>query len=125
MYRLEKDFTFEASHRLPKHDGKCQRLHGHSWRMTLILLGAELNVSGPKAGMLMDYAEVSAIVKPYVEDYLDHWHLNESLAIENPTSEAIAKRVYEDLRVKLPLLVGVKIHETCTSACLYSEVLTA
>ena len=51
MFRLEKEFSFEASHQLPLHDGKCARLHGHSWKGRIIIEGEELATTGPKSGM--------------------------------------------------------------------------
>ena len=119
-FKLEKQFRFEASHQLHKHDGKCSRLHGHSWVGTAIIEGDLLIQSGPKSGMLMDYGDVSAALKPIVENYLDHWHLNETLpGLEEPTSERIALWLYNILKPSLPLLVAIRIEETCTSAAEY------
>lgn len=67
---LRKTFRFEASHLLPKHPGKCSRLHGHSW---ILHVETEGKVN-PSTGFVMDYAEMSAVVKPLVEN-LDHRHL--------------------------------------------------
>lgn len=119
MYRLEKKFKFEASHQLPKHDGKCARLHGHSWNGTLICEDYELITIGPKAGMLVDFYDLSQIMKPVLEDYLDHWHLNDSTGLENPTSEALCKWLYDKLKADLYMLVAVRIEETCSSAAEY------
>lgn len=119
-FTLKKEFTFEAAHKLPHHDGKCQRLHGHSWRARIVVGGDVLEVGGPKAGMLMDFAEVSRVVKPIVEDVLDHHYLNESLQMENPTSEAIACWLYYRLRSDIPGLIAVEVDETCTSSCCYT-----
>jgi 6-pyruvoyltetrahydropterin/6-carboxytetrahydropterin synthase len=67
---LTKTFRFEASHVLPKHPGKCSRLHGHSWVL-------HVSVSGPiniDTGFVMDFADISAVVKPLIKR-LDHRHL--------------------------------------------------
>src|SRR4051812_13831813 len=120
MWTLTKEFRFEASHVLPHHDGKCSRLHGHSWVGRVILLGDELHETGPKQGMLVDYGDVSTLLRPMVEDYLDHHHLNDTLKLENPTSELIAKWCYDYLQPLLTdLLLAVEIDETCTSRCRY------
>lgn len=119
MFRLEKTFCFEASHQLLNHDGKCQRLHGHSWTGALIVEGSDLIQSGPKGGMLIDFVDLSAVIKPLVETCLDHWHLNDSTGLENPTSEELARWIYNKVSPLLPLLVAVRIEETCTSACEY------
>jgi len=120
-WRLEKEFRFEAAHQLPDHHGKCARLHGHSWRGALICEGDELQQEGSSAGMLVDYGEMSAAVKPLVENYLDHFFLNDSLDLEAPTSEVIAQWIYRRIKPALPALAAVRIEETCTSACIYSE----
>ena len=67
---LRKTFRFEASHVLPKHPGKCSRLHGHSWVLHVETEG-ERNL---ETGFVMDYADMSAAVKPII-DRLDHRHL--------------------------------------------------
>lgn len=51
VWTLRKDFTFEAAHLLPHHDGKCARLHGHSWRMTVEIQSDRLETEGPKDGV--------------------------------------------------------------------------
>ncbi len=119
MFRLRKTFRFEASHQLPHHDGKCRRLHGHSWVGTVVVEGEDLCAIGAKQGMVVDYGDISEAVKPLVEKYLDHWHLNESTGLENPTSEALARWVYDKLKPVIPQLSAIFIQETCTAECEY------
>lgn len=121
MYRLEKTFRFEAAHKLPHHDGKCQRLHGHSWVGVVILWGAYLWNEGPKQGMLMDFGDVGKVINEMVEGFLDHHYLNDTLGLENPTSEEIARWCYVFLSGKFPagMLRSVRIHETCTCSAEY------
>jgi 6-pyruvoyltetrahydropterin/6-carboxytetrahydropterin synthase len=120
MWTLRKTYRFEAAHRLPHHDGKCARLHGHSWVMQVEVVGTELQISGPKSGMLVDFGDIGVVVKPIVEDLLDHHYLNESLAMENPTSEEVSRYVFGLLAPHFKgsaQLASVTISETCTSAC--------
>lgn len=117
MYRLEKDFRFEAAHRLPQHDGKCARLHGHSWRGTLMLEDTLLQVGGPKDGMLVDFGDVSAALAPVLDAVLDHHDLNVTTGLSSPTSENLAAYLFFTLKPALPMLVAVRIEETCTSRC--------
>jgi 6-pyruvoyltetrahydropterin/6-carboxytetrahydropterin synthase len=85
--------------------------------------GDELKKSGAEQGMIMDFAEVKRYLQPLLDDYLDHYYLNDSLGLESPTSEAIAQWLYEKLvMVALPGLHAVEIHETCTSGCMYRQV---
>lgn len=119
MFRLEKEFRFEASHQLMKHDGKCARLHGHSFKGALIVEGAHLAEAGAKQNMLVDYGRLSSVIKPIVDDYLDHHHLNLTLKTEMPTSEFIARWIYDKVKPEISQLVAVRIEETCTSRCEY------
>ena len=68
---ISKDFGFEASHCLPRHPGKCSRLHGHSWKLTVA-------ISGPvneATGFVEDYGDLKAIIETYIISKLDHQHL--------------------------------------------------
>lgn len=122
MWTLSKQFKFEASHKLPLHDGKCSRLHGHSWTGYIVCSGESLQEQGAKSGMLIDYSTVGKIAKELCEDFLDHYHLNDSLGLENPTSEEIARWVYAKVKPFLhEMLKAIVIEETCTSRCEYSE----
>ncbi len=122
MYRLEKEFVFESAHFLPDHAGKCKRMHGHSWKGTAIVSGPMLQQNGTSKGMLLDYGDMKKAIEEMVENHLDHFCLNESLAsfnVTNPTSENIACWIYWYLKKKLPNLVEVIIQETCTCRCVY------
>ncbi len=116
MFTLTKSFRFEAAHKLPKHDGKCQRLHGHSFLGSIVVQGMMLIEEGPKAGMLIDYGDLSNLVKPLLDHFLDHHYLNETTGLENPTSEELARWIFQRLLPLCPQLVAVRIEETCTSA---------
>jgi 6-pyruvoyltetrahydropterin/6-carboxytetrahydropterin synthase len=122
QWLLAKEFRFEAAHKLPYHHGKCARLHGHSWRGVVYVSGNTLIEKGEKQGMVMDYADIKEYLKPLLENYLDHYYLNESTGLESPTSEQVAVWIYEKLEAAgLPGLTAVRIDETCTSICLYSK----
>lgn len=120
MWTISKQFKFEAAHYLPHHDGQCQRLHGHSWVGYVYLSGKSLHSTGPKRGMVIDFSDVKTVLKPLVDGYLDHWFLNETTGLENPTSESIAQWIYDRLKPDLSALVAVRIDETCTSSCIYA-----
>ena len=111
-----KIFTLESAHRLPNvHSGhKCTRVHGHSFRV-------EVHVEGdpnPHTGWVMDFADLKAAFAPVFER-LDHHYLNEIPGLENPTSEVLARWIWEQLQPSLPLLSEIIVHETCTSGCRY------
>lgn len=113
---LRKTFQFEAAHRLPllPKSHKCNRLHGHSFRVEIVVVG-ELD---PRLGWVTDYADISKVFKPIWEK-LDHFYLNEVPGLENPTSENIAIWIWQKLKPKLPLLTEVVVAETCTAHCTY------
>jgi 6-pyruvoyltetrahydropterin/6-carboxytetrahydropterin synthase len=119
MWRLRKSATFEASHVLPNHAGKCARLHGHSWKVTVEVTGFSLQEKGSESGMVMDFGYVGNFLKSLVEQHLDHYHLNDTTELANPTSEALAKWVFDMLHLSIPELSAVTIDETCTSSCEY------
>ncbi|GII65341.1 6-carboxy-5,6,7,8-tetrahydropterin synthase [Sphaerisporangium krabiense] len=115
MIEIFREFMFEAAHRLPSvpPGHKCARLHGHSYRV-------EVHVRGevaPTTGWLMDFAEIKAAFQP-VLDQLDHYYLNEVPGLENPTSEVLAKWIWDRLISSLPLS-AILVRETCTSGCVY------
>jgi 6-pyruvoyltetrahydropterin/6-carboxytetrahydropterin synthase len=111
-----KEFTFEAAHRLPNvpADHKCARLHGHSFAV-------RISVQGPldaRLGWVMDFADIKRIVGPVIDE-LDHRYLNEIAGLENPTSEVLARWLWQRLTPALPGLAAVEVRETCTSGCIY------
>jgi 6-pyruvoyltetrahydropterin/6-carboxytetrahydropterin synthase len=64
--RIAKEFRWEMSHRLPYHSGLCKNIHGHSYKMKL-----ELEGESDSRGMILDYYDIEAIMKPIIEN-LDH-----------------------------------------------------
>jgi 6-pyruvoyltetrahydropterin/6-carboxytetrahydropterin synthase len=111
-----KDFKFEAAHRLSHlPDGhKCKRLHGHSYRVRVVLRGRV----DPTLGWVADFADLKAVVKPLIAQ-LDHAFLNEVEGLSMPTSENIAIWFWRRLKPSLPLLAEVQVRETATSGCVY------
>lgn len=111
-----KEFTVEAAHRLPNVpiDHKCARLHGHSFRIEIRVEGA----IGADTGWVVDFADIKAAFAP-LEKQLDHHYLNEIPGLENPTSENIARWIWERLAPVLGGISAVTVRETCTSGCVY------
>ena len=112
-----KTFTLESAHRLPNVPAghKCARLHGHSFRV-------EIHVSGPvdpQFGWVMDFADVKAAFEPLFRQ-LDHNYLNDVPGLENPTSENLARWIWQKLEPTLQQLSAVVVHETCTSGARYT-----
>lgn len=107
-----KIFHIEAAHRLPNVPAghKCERLHGHSFRV-------EIHVAGevdPQSGWVMDFADIKSAFQPLYEQ-LDHHYLNDVEGLANPTSENLARWIWLRLAPALQGLSEVVVHETCTS----------
>jgi 6-pyruvoyltetrahydropterin/6-carboxytetrahydropterin synthase len=111
-----REFSFEAAHRLPNVPAghKCARLHGHSFRLTVHLEG----VPDARLGWVEDFAEITEAMRPLLEA-LDHRYLNEVEGLENPTSENLARWIWERLGPRQPGLSGITVRETCTTGCVY------
>ena len=97
---------------LPHHPGKCSRLHGHSYRFEVAIEGPLLE-GGPATGMVRDFDEIAAVVKPAVVDRLDHASLNDLMP--NPTAEHIALWIWNELEPRLPGLCEIVVWETRTA----------
>ena len=114
--QIYKDFHFEAAHRLPQVPAghKCARLHGHSYFVRVCLEGPVDDSSG----WVLDFAEIQTQFAP-VHAQLDHRYLNDIAGLENPTSECIARWIWQRLAPRLPGLSAIEIRETCTAGCIY------
>jgi 6-pyruvoyltetrahydropterin/6-carboxytetrahydropterin synthase len=116
MTEIFCDFSFEAAHRLPNVPAghKCARLHGHSYRVRLHVEG----IVEPDTGWIIDFADIERAFHP-LHTELDHHYLNEVDGLENPTSEELARWIWERLDSRLQGMSAVTVHETCTSGCTY------
>ena len=113
---IYKDITFEAAHLLPNlPDGhKCRRLHGHSFLVRITLDG----LVDKEIGWVKDFSEIKKAFMP-IYDQLDHRYLNDVEGLENPTSENLAKWIWNKLNGQLDDLTAIEVKETCTSGCIY------
>ncbi len=113
---LYKEFGFESAHSLPHVPAghKCARVHGHSFRVRVSVVGGV----GDRSGWVMDFADLKAAVEPTI-DALDHRYLNDLDGLANPTSEVLAMWIWDRIADRLPGLDAVEVRETCTSGCVY------
>jgi 6-pyruvoyltetrahydropterin/6-carboxytetrahydropterin synthase len=116
---ITKRFEFEAAHRLPNHQGKCANLHGHSYKLEVSFYGPIQEPQGQSSeGMVVDFADVGAIVKERIIKLLDHRDLNAIFADlydgAPTTAENIAWWIFEQL-ADLEMLDSVRLWETATS----------
>ena len=109
---IRKTFRFEAAHVLPHHLGKCARPHGHSYRFEVAVKGALVS-EGAATGMVLDFDDLAALVRPHVVDRLDHTSLNDLLP--NPTAEEIALWIWNELAPRVAGLDEIVVWETQTA----------
>ena len=122
MYMLRYSFTFDAAHRLQllPDTHKCSQLHGHTWKVTLVLQSPKLN----HYDFVIDFAEIKETWQKPLEQLMDHRCLNDSLIdMMQPTCENLAKYIFEHV-VKQPaghLLHAVEVQETEGHSVAYWE----
>jgi 6-pyruvoyltetrahydropterin/6-carboxytetrahydropterin synthase len=119
MFKIKVIDYFSAAHNLRNYKGKCEDLHGHNYKVEVVINGKELD----EDGLLVDFKDVKASLKK-VLSLLDHKYLNELQYFvgTNPTSENLAKYVYNELKELLQLKIdSVTIWETGSSAATYCE----
>jgi 6-pyruvoyltetrahydropterin/6-carboxytetrahydropterin synthase len=109
VYRINKQFHFSASHVLDglPADHQCGRLHGHNYVVEVVLEGEVLNA----VGFVRDYGELSPI-KRFIDEVLDHRHLNDVFPGIQTSAENMARILYERWKSEIPELAGVRISET-------------
>jgi 6-pyruvoyltetrahydropterin/6-carboxytetrahydropterin synthase len=122
MFELTVETTFSAAHQLKGYMGKCERLHGHNWKVQVHVIAEKLN----EIDIAMDFHDLKRITIEVVST-LDHTILNEIFPFteKNPSSENIAKWVYDSLRKKIPeqtiQLSAVTVWESEDSSATYYE----
>jgi 6-pyruvoyltetrahydropterin/6-carboxytetrahydropterin synthase len=71
--RITKQFTFETGHALYGYDGKCKNVHGHSYKLSVTVIGSPITDTGNvKYGMVIDFGDLKSIVKKEIVDVFDH-----------------------------------------------------
>jgi len=121
VYELRIESYFASAHQLREYNGKCENLHGHNWKVCLAIRGERLD----SCGMLMDFVELKKILKMEL-DKLDHRFLNDlpAFSIENPTSEYIAKYLFEAVKLYMPThidVASVTVWESESCSATYQE----
>ncbi|XGC82379.1 6-carboxytetrahydropterin synthase QueD [Bdellovibrio bacteriovorus] len=115
-FELKQHFQIESARFLPNlpKEHPCSRMHGHSFKLILTLVG---NLD-PQLGWVIDYNDIQAKMKPLI-DQLDHRVLNEVDGLSNPTSELLAKWIFDRVVLTLPEVTRVTVLETPFTECSY------
>lgn len=109
MFELIVETDFSSAHNLREYKGQCERLHGHNWKVQVVLKSEKLNT----LGMVMDFRDVKIVVEDVINKF-DHTYLNELPAFKvlNPTTENLSKVLYDELKNRLP--VGIAVSKVTT-----------
>lgn len=104
MFELVVETDFSAAHNLREYKGQCERLHGHNWKVQVVLKAEKLD----KLGMVMDFRDAKRVIGEIINRF-DHVYLNElpDFTVLNPTTENLSKILYDGLKNVLPIGVGV------------------
>ncbi|WP_396140132.1 6-pyruvoyl trahydropterin synthase family protein [Flavobacterium sp.] len=136
--RITKQFSFETGHALYGYDGKCKNVHGHSYKLSVTVIGKPISdKSNVKFGMVIDFSDLKKIVKEEIVDVFDHAtvfnkntpHVELAAELENrghhvilvnyqPTSENMVTDFAQKIKDRLPAdikLHSLKLQETDTS----------
>jgi 6-pyruvoyltetrahydropterin/6-carboxytetrahydropterin synthase len=116
-YKVRVEGHFSAAHNLRGYKGKCEKLHGHNWKVEAVVGRDGLD----KSGMVIDFRLLKDALNNILER-LDHKYLNRLAYFRryNPTSENIAKYIYDSLKQKTTQLVAVTVWESENCAATYS-----
>ncbi|UOB19268.1 6-pyruvoyl trahydropterin synthase family protein [Abyssalbus ytuae] len=126
--RITKQFSFEAGHALYGYDGKCKNVHGHSYKLSVTVIGNPISeTSHVKLGMVIDFGDLKKIVKEEIVDKFDHAtvfnkntpHIELATELERhghnvilvdyqPTSEQMIIDFSEKIKTRLP--EGIQLH---------------
>jgi 6-pyruvoyltetrahydropterin/6-carboxytetrahydropterin synthase len=123
MFEISVEYTFAAGHALRGYKGKCENVHGHNYKVQVMVGGDQLD----STGLLLDFVELRATIKGLVER-LDHRFLNDLEPFDklNPSAENLAKYFYDELAPKVrergQQIQAVKIWETDTTSATYRPV---
>jgi 6-pyruvoyltetrahydropterin/6-carboxytetrahydropterin synthase len=125
MYEVTVEDTFAAGHFLRNYKGKCEKPHGHNYKLRVTLAGDELD----QAGLLLDFKDLKEVMKHAI-DRLDHQMINEvePFTVLNPSAENMAKYFYDETNARLRNVTNgrvrvkdVTVFETDTTTATYSE----
>ncbi|KGQ45936.1 6-carboxytetrahydropterin synthase QueD [Gallibacterium anatis] len=141
MLKVAKEFSFDMAHLLDGHDGKCQNLHGHTYKLQVIVSG-ETEDNGAKKGMVIDFADLKRAVNELIISPMDHAFIydqsseretkiaqllqqlnSKTFALPvRSTAENLAQFIFQRLQENVGFhLHSIRLWETPTSFAEYGE----
>ena len=123
-WTLHTEFKFDSAHFIDGYDGKCGRMHGHTYKVHISAKSNKLNVSKylNTADMVCDFKELKWAAQDVTKGGLDHSVLNDILPVST-TAERIAEFIYKETKNRIPSEIELKVTvwETDTSWVEYSD----
>jgi 6-pyruvoyltetrahydropterin/6-carboxytetrahydropterin synthase len=122
MYELTIETGFASAHQLRGYKGKCEKMHGHNWKVQVSVIAERLN----EIDLAIDFHDLKRMANEVVSP-LDHAFLNEIFPFteKNPSSENIAKWIYDSMNKKLSednvRVSAVTVWESDTASASYYE----
>ena len=96
VIRITKEFLFEAAHALKDYDGPCRNIHGHSYELSVTIMGEPIeDIKSSKKGMVMDFGDIKKMIKQHIIDPVDH-----SLILSNeypPEDVQLIKKTFSQI----------------------------
>ncbi len=116
MFEIKAESMFSAAHHLLNYEGKCENPHGHNWKVEITARGNVLD----KSNIMIDFKLLKAELNKTL-DLIDHKDLNELEYFkgESPSSEMIAKFIYDNVKKTINCIYSVSVWETATSCATY------
>ncbi len=137
MYLLKTSASFDSAHFLAGYNGKCRNIHGHRWKIEVIVNSEKLVSDGEKRGMVIDFGDLKAEVKQLADSF-DHSLIYEKGSLKEttlkalkdedfklievpfrPTAECFAKHFYDILSAKGLSVHSVSVYETPENCAVY------
>ncbi len=125
---ITKILSFDMGHRVPNHKSKCKNVHGHTYKLEVVMEGEVIDQKGiSDEGMVIDFSDVKTIVSAYIDDTLDHGYMGNIFADADlfkvlqqfkskfvavsfiPTAENIAKHIFDNLSPRFLDVYGTKL----------------
>lgn len=123
MYKLMIETSFSSAHQLRGYKGKCENLHGHNWKVQVYVASNILN----EIDLVIDFHEIKSMTNEIISK-LDHTFINNVFPFteKNPSSENIARWIFESLKEKMAKYSGIKVSavtvwESATASAAYYE----
>ena len=118
MFEIKVTADFSAAHNLRNYEGKCEKLHGHNWIVEAVFRYEKVDENG----LAVDFRIAKEALKGVIDE-LDHSYLNElaPFKVMNPTSENIAKFIFNGIKKKIGDIYSIAVWENDRSCAVYSE----